>query len=83
MHKRISLQILRITGFKGDRVILGFMISTYLISMWISNTATTMMMYPIAMSMINVLKSWYPGSASPHYGCNPPEHRLCIQYRRS
>ena len=50
LHKRISLQIPRITGFKGDRVILGFMISTYLISMWISNTATTMMMYPIAMS---------------------------------
>jgi len=60
LHKRISLQILRLTGFKGDRVILGFMISTYLISMWISNTATTMMMYPIAMSMINVLKSCYP-----------------------
>lgn len=60
LHKRISLQILRLTGFKGHRVILGFMISTYVISMWISNTATTMMMYPIAMSMINVLKSCYP-----------------------
>ena len=56
LHKRISLQIIKATGTSGDRIILGFVIATGFISMWISNTATTMMMFPIAVSVITVLK---------------------------
>jgi solute carrier family 13 (sodium-dependent dicarboxylate transporter), member 2/3/5 len=56
LHKRIALQIVKHTGTSGDRIILGFIISTGFLSMWLSNTATTMMMFPIALSVIAVMK---------------------------
>jgi sodium-dependent dicarboxylate transporter 2/3/5 len=56
LHRRIALNIVRITGTSGNRIVLGFIISTGLISMWLSNTATTMMMFPIAMSVVDVMK---------------------------
>jgi len=55
LHKRIALNIIRITGTNGNRIILGFIISTGFLSLWLSNTATTMMMFPIAMSVIHVI----------------------------
>jgi sodium-dependent dicarboxylate transporter 2/3/5 len=55
LHKRIALTIVKWTGTSGDRIILGFIISTGFISMWLSNTATTMMMFPIATSVISVV----------------------------
>ncbi|MBK9641481.1 MAG: anion permease [Saprospiraceae bacterium] len=61
LHQRIALNILRLTGSNGDRIILGFMLSTFCISMWISNTATTMMMFPIALSVINLIQKTNPG----------------------
>lgn len=56
LHKRIALQIVRFTGTSGDRIVLGFIIATAFLSMWLSNTATTMMMFPIALSVIAVMK---------------------------
>jgi solute carrier family 13 (sodium-dependent dicarboxylate transporter), member 2/3/5 len=55
LHKRIALNIIRMTGTQGDRIVLGFILATGLLSMWLSNTATTMMMYPIALSVIAVV----------------------------
>ncbi len=55
LHKRIALNIISLTGTNGDRIILGFIISTGFLSLWLSNTATTMMMFPIAMSVIHVI----------------------------
>ena len=55
LHKRIALSILKITGTKANGIILGFMISTALMSMWISNTASTVVMLPIAVSVISLL----------------------------
>ena len=52
LHRRIALQIIRIIGISPRRIILGFMVATALLSMWISNTATTMMMYPIGLAII-------------------------------
>ena len=57
LHKRIALNIIRITGTSPNKVILGFMIATAFLSMWISNTATTVVMLPIALSVINLLKN--------------------------
>ncbi len=57
LHERIALNLIRITGTSGNGIILGFMISTGFISMWISNTATAMMMLPIAISVIELLKT--------------------------
>jgi len=56
LHKRIALHIVKRTGTSGDRIILGFIIATGFLSMWLSNTATTMMMFPIALSVIVVMK---------------------------
>lgn len=55
LHKRIALSILKITGTKANGIILGFMIATGLMSMWISNTASTVVMLPIAVSVIQLL----------------------------
>ncbi|UCD20436.1 MAG: SLC13/DASS family transporter [candidate division WOR-3 bacterium] len=52
LHKRIALYIVRLLGTSPNRIILGFMVSTAFLSMWISNTATTMMMFPIGLAVI-------------------------------
>lgn len=55
LHERIALNLIRITGTSGNGIILGFMIATAFISMWISNTATAMMMLPIAISVVKLI----------------------------
>jgi len=55
LHRRIALNIIRLTGTTPNKVVLGFMIATAALSMWISNTATTVVMLPIAMSVISLL----------------------------
>lgn len=56
LSERIALEILKITG-KSDRgIVMGFGLATAFLSMWISNTATTVMMVPIAYSVIGFLK---------------------------
>lgn len=61
LHKRIALSIVNLTGTSGNRIVLGFILATGLISMWLSNTATTMMMYPIAASVIFVVRENHKG----------------------
>ncbi|MFN8283162.1 MAG: DASS family sodium-coupled anion symporter [Chitinophagales bacterium] len=56
LHKRIALNIVRLSGTNGNSIILGFIMATGGISMWLSNTATTMMLFPIASSVILVMK---------------------------
>ena len=55
LHKRIALKIVKLTGTSPDRIVLGFMLATAFLSMWISNTATTVVMLPIALSVISLL----------------------------
>lgn len=57
LHLRIALNLIRITGTKPDGIILGFYLSTAFLSMWISNTATAVMMLPIAMSIIQLIQA--------------------------
>lgn len=56
LHKRIAFRLLALTGDNPRGIIWGMMLSTCLISMWISNTATAIMMLPIALSVIDLLK---------------------------
>lgn len=56
LHKRMALGIIRVTGTNGNRIILGFIFATGFLSLWLSNTATTMMMFPIAVSVIHIIK---------------------------
>lgn len=52
LHKRIALHILRVIGGQPHRLVLGFMLATGFLSMWLSNTATALMMMPMGMSLI-------------------------------
>lgn len=57
LHKRIALKILAFTGTDGKQLIGGFMLVAALLSMWMTNTSTTMMLMPIALSVANVITS--------------------------
>ncbi len=52
LHKRIALTIISFIGTDLKRIILGFMVATAFLSMWISNTATALMMLPIGMAVV-------------------------------
>jgi sodium-dependent dicarboxylate transporter 2/3/5 len=52
LHKRVALKIVLSMGTSPSRLVLGFMAGTWILSMWISNTATAMMMTPIAMALV-------------------------------
>jgi solute carrier family 13 (sodium-dependent dicarboxylate transporter), member 2/3/5 len=53
LHQRIALHTIRIVGMTPDRIILGFMIATAFLSMWISNTASTMMMLTVGLAVLH------------------------------
>lgn len=55
LHKRIALIILSYSGTNGKRLIAGFMLVAALLSMWMTNTSTTMMLMPIALSVAKVI----------------------------
>ncbi|MBM7554173.1 SLC13 family permease [Thalassobacillus pellis] len=52
LHKRIALAIIAAIGTNTERIVLGFMVATGFLSLWISNTATSMMMVPIGLAII-------------------------------
>ena len=55
LHRRIALNVLQHVGGNGRSLIGGFMVAAAVISMWVMNTSTTMMMLPIAVSIIGVI----------------------------
>ncbi|NXH79728.1 S13A2 protein, partial [Edolisoma coerulescens] len=55
LHKRVALRVLLITGVRPALLLMGFMAVTAFLSMWISNTATTAMMVPIAQAVMEQL----------------------------
>jgi sodium-dependent dicarboxylate transporter 2/3/5 len=66
LHKRIALHIISYIGTDLKMIILGFMVATAFLSMWISNTATSVMMLPIGIVIIKQIQdnSDFSGSAS-------------------
>ncbi len=56
LHKRIALNIIKFIGTNVSSMILGFMVATAFLSMWISNTATSVMMLPIGMAIVAQLR---------------------------
>lgn len=55
LHHRLALYIIKIFGTSPRRLLLGFMVATAFISMWVSNTATTIMIFPIGLALISKL----------------------------
>ena len=55
LHKRIALKIVSVVGTSPGSIIAGFMFATAFLSMWISNTATTIMMYAVGISVIGFI----------------------------
>ncbi|GAA0873276.1 SLC13 family permease [Gangjinia marincola] len=56
LHKRIALTIIKLVGTNINRIILGFMVATAFLSMWISNTATAVMILPVGIAIVLQLK---------------------------
>lgn len=55
LHRRVALMTLRRVGVQPKRIILGMMLATGFLSMWVSNTATTLMMLPIGISVLTLV----------------------------
>ena len=66
LHRRVAIGLIGVIGTRPSSLVGGFLLSSALVSMWVSNTATTLMMLPIAMSVVELL----PRSAGP--GGRPP-----------
>ncbi len=65
LHRRIALRIILLVGSRPDRLVLGFMAASAALSMWISNTATVVMMLPIALSVIELVRQRLGPEAAP------------------
>lgn len=70
LHRRIALGVIRIMPNKPGAMIAGFMIATGFLSMWVSNTATAVMMLPIGMSVLSLVNQVLhdPDSTEPKTG---------------
>lgn len=77
LHQRIALSIIRSMGNKLSMIVLGFMLATGFLSMWISNTATAIMMLPIGLAVITVSTQ---GGTNPDF---PKSVMLAIAYAAS
>lgn len=61
LHRRIALNVLQHVGGNGRSLVGGFMLASAIISMWVMNTSTTMMLLPIAVSIIAVIHKTVDG----------------------
>ena len=52
LHRRIALQVMRVVGTDARRLLFGLLLATATVSLWISNTATAAMMFPIGLALI-------------------------------
>ncbi len=55
LHRRVAIRLIGAMGTRPSRIIAGFLLASALVSMWVSNTATALMMLPIAMSVVQLI----------------------------
>ena len=55
LHRRVAIGLIGMIGTKPSSIIAGFLLGSALVSMWVSNTATSLMMLPIALSVVQLL----------------------------
>ncbi len=78
LHRRMALHIVQQIGFSPRRIVFGFMASTGFLSMWISNTASTMLMLPIGLALLAALSDVFDENNSAH-ATNRVEQRVLDQ----
>jgi solute carrier family 13 (sodium-dependent dicarboxylate transporter), member 2/3/5 len=62
LHERIALRILMFMGTRDNKILLGVMVTSFVISMWISNTATVMMLISAVLAIIHMTEQSEPGT---------------------
>lgn len=62
LHRRIAINLVGAMGTQPKRIIAGFLLASTFVSMWVSNTATTLMMLPIALSVVQLVPDEAPGA---------------------
>lgn len=72
LHRRFALHIVAATGTGVRRIVFGYMLATFAISMWISNTAATLLMLPIAMALLTSLEQLGRSSSTLSTDGNEP-----------
>lgn len=80
LHRRIALNIVRLVGTRPASIIMGFILASAFLSMWVSNTATALMMLPIGLSILKLVENQKEGTGKMNfeivlvlsiaYGCN-------------
>lgn len=68
LHERVAFWIISCTGSRASRVLAGFMVATAFVSMWINNSATAVMMLPMALSVAALFRTHLPGDERAHAG---------------
>ena len=74
LHRRMALHIVRAIGFGPRRLVYGFLLATAFLSMWISNTATAMLMLPIGLALLSAVADELPAHSAS--GGQAALHRL-------
>lgn len=68
LHRRVALHIMRLIGTEPRRLLLGMLVATAVVSMWISNTATAVMMVPIGVALLKELEATQGGKRLGAFG---------------
>lgn len=83
LHRRIALNVIRVTGSSSHSLVLGFLFASALISMWVSNTATVVMVLPVALATLGTVLGAPAGAApatNPHRATFAAALMLAIAY---
>ncbi|MBS0202727.1 MAG: SLC13/DASS family transporter [Planctomycetes bacterium] len=80
LHRRIALLTVTAVGTSPRRIVLGFLLATFGLSMWISNTATTLLMLPIAMALLATLGGLHTTALTAGTGEESPQHDAAFQH---
>src|SRR5690606_19812965 len=80
LHRRIALLTIARVGYRPARIVLGLMLATGFLSMWVSNTATTLMMLPIGLSVLALVSDRFAADRGGSPGAGAPSEANLRQF---